>query len=198
MSSNRHKNVISRTYPSSILSGMQTTPRFLESLHQVDLRMMLWCSNSRHHNILVQLAKQISRSGDGLIQVLLPLGLFALSVDDSLLFLKMVITAFLIERPLYWLLKNTLKRHRPPESIPDFQAVITASDKFSFPSGHTAAAFLLATLALLTYGMTAWILLPWALCVGASRVVLGVHVPGDILAGATLGTVIGFFTASLF
>jgi len=160
--------------------------------------MMLWCSQSRNYNLLIQLAKQISRSGDGLLQIVLPAGLVALNADDSLLFLKMVVAGFLIERPLYWLLKNSLKRRRPPEAIPSFQSVITASDKFSFPSGHTAAAFLLATLALLVYGSSAWILLPWAICVGASRVVLGVHFPGDILAGATLGTAIGFYTASFF
>jgi len=160
--------------------------------------MMLWCSQSRNYNLLIQLAKQISRSGDGLLQIVLPAGLVALNADDSLLFLKMVVAGFLIERPLYWLLKNSLKRRRPPEAIPSFQSVITASDKFSFPSGRTAAAFLLATLALLVYGSSAWILLPWAICVGASRVVLGVHFPGDILAGATLGTAIGFYTASFF
>jgi len=160
--------------------------------------MMLWCSQSRNYNLLIQLAKQISRSGDGLLQIVLPAGLVALNADDSLLFIKMVVAGFLIERPLYWLLKNSLKRRRPPEAIPSFQSVITASDKFSFPSSHTAAAFLLATLALLVYGSSAWILLPWAICVGASRVVLGVHFPGDILAGATLGTAIGFYTASFF
>lgn len=176
---------------------MQTTSKLLNNLHQVDLRMMLWCAKSRNHNLLIQLAKKVSRSGDGLLQILLPLGLFALNVDHSLQFLKMVVVAFLIERPLYWLLKNGLKRRRPPEAIPSFQAVITASDKFSFPSGHTAAAFLLATLALLTYGAAAWLLLPWAICVGLSRVVLGVHFPGDIMAGATLGTAIGFYSASL-
>jgi len=177
---------------------MQTTSKLLHNLHQFDLRMMLWCSQSRNYNLLIQLAKQISRSGDGLLQIVLPAGLVALNADDSLLFLKMVVAGFLIERPLYWLLKNSLKRRRPPEAIPSFQSVITASDKFSFPSGRTAAAFLLATLALLVYGSSAWILLPWAICVGASRVVLGVHFPGDILAGATLGTAIGFYTASFF
>jgi len=177
---------------------MQTTSKLLHNLHQFDLRMMLWCSQSRNYNLLIQLAKQISRSGDGLLQIVLPAGLVALNADDSLLFIKMVVAGFLIERPLYWLLKNSLKRRRPPEAIPSFQSVITASDKFSFPSSHTAAAFLLATLALLVYGSSAWILLPWAICVGASRVVLGVHFPGDILAGATLGTAIGFYTASFF
>ncbi len=177
---------------------MQTPSKLLHNLHQFDLRIMLWCSQSRNYSLLIQLAKQISRSGDGLLQVLLPVGLVALNANNSLLLIKMVVAGFLIERPLYWLLKNSLKRRRPPDAIPSFQAVIKASDKFSFPSGHTAAAFLLATLVLFVYGSTAWVLLPWAICVGASRVVLGVHFPGDILAGATLGTSIGFYTASLF
>lgn len=177
---------------------MQTTSKLLQNLHQYDLRVMLWCSRTRNHNLLVQLAKQISRSGDGLLQVLLPLGLIILSIENSLLFFKLVVIGFLIERPAYWVLKNTLKRRRPPEAIPSFQAVITASDKFSFPSGHTAGAFLLATLALLVYGSAAWILLPWAICVGVSRIVLGVHFPGDIIAGAILGTSIGYYAASFF
>lgn len=176
---------------------MQNTPKLLQNLHQYDLRVMLWCAQSRNHNLLVQVAKQVSRTGDGWLQLIFPLGLILFSVDDSLLFFKMLIVGFLIERPLYWVLKNSLKRRRPPEAIPCFQSVITASDKFSFPSGHTAAAFLLATLVLLVYGTAAWVLLPWAVCVGASRIVLGVHFPGDIIAGAILGTSIGCYAAYL-
>jgi undecaprenyl-diphosphatase len=176
---------------------MQNTPKLLQNLHQYDLRVMLWCAQSRNHNLLVQVAKQVSRTGDGWLQLIFPLGLILFSVDDSLLFFKMLIVGFLIERPLYWVLKNSLKRRRPPEAIPCFQSVITASDKFSFPSGHTAAAFLLATLVLLVYCTAAWVLLPWAVCVGASRIVLGVHFPGDIIAGAILGTSIGCYAAYL-
>jgi undecaprenyl-diphosphatase len=83
------------------------------------------------------------------------------------------------------LVKRTVVRARPAESgvhVP----VVAEPDRFSFPSGHAAASMSVA----LGYGMTfpvlALPLLVLALLVGFSRVRLGVHFPGDVLAGQVL------------
>jgi len=105
--------------------------------------------------------------------------------------------AFIIERAIYYVLKKNLKRRRPPAAIPGFRSLVTPSDEFSFPSGHTSGAFLFTTLCLLWFGVVALPLYFWASLVGLSRVLLGVHFPGDILAGAVIGIVVGH-TASVF
>ena len=68
------------------------------------------------------------------------------------------------------------------------RAFIQPSDKFSFPSGHTAAAFVMASLLTAFYPPVALVAYPLALAIGASRVTLGVHYPSDIVAGAVLGS----------
>lgn len=160
----------------------------IQSLYQVDLRLLLWCRKSRYYPQLMVIVRAISRSGDGYLHLLLPLLYLTLAEQTSEYFLSSVILLFAIERLLYLLLKNLLKRRRPPDIVPDFSAVITASDQFSFPSGHTMAAFLLANLMLTEIGLVALPLLLWAVAVGCSRVLLGVHFPSDILAGATIGS----------
>ncbi len=162
--------------------------KLLDSLYQVDHRMLLWCMQNRFQQPLTAAAKVISRSGDGYLQILLPLALYAADPINGPGFFLAVAIAFAIERPLYWLLKNSFQRRRPPDIIPSFKSLVKASDKFSFPSGHTAAAFLLATMTFFFYGSMAMPLFLWAGAVGVSRVLLGVHFPTDILAGAVLGT----------
>lgn len=80
-------------------------------------------------------------------------------------------------------LKRTIARPRPrlPEGM---RSVIAAPDRFSFPSGHAAAALSVALpVALRLPTPAAAGVLTVGLLVGLSRSYLGVHYPGDVLAG---------------
>jgi undecaprenyl-diphosphatase len=75
-------------------------------------------------------------------------------------------------------MKRSVNRERPPTT-----PLIPCPDRFSFPSGHATAALAVA----LSYGIAFPVLAPMlvstALVVGWSRVVLGVHYPGDVVVG---------------
>jgi|GEM_PF-6987735 len=118
----------------------------LQQLANYDQRIFLWCASLCRSRNLPGYTRIISHSGDGYLQVLMPLLIIAIVGHDALPFLKLIVFSFAIERSLYWLLKNNLKRKRPEAALPTFKATISASDEFSFPSGHTSAAFLLAIL----------------------------------------------------
>jgi undecaprenyl-diphosphatase len=175
------------------LQSRWLSSRWLHGIYQYDLRMLLWFMHRRHRQLWIAFARALSRSGDGLMQVLLPSLLIALDRQHGSTVFVATAIAFAIERPLYWLLKNSCQRRRPPEAIPSFHSVIVASDRFSFPSGHTGAAFLLAAITTEYYSALALPMYLWASAVGVSRVILGVHFPTDILAGALLGSGIAWF-----
>ena len=85
-------------------------------------------------------------------------------------------------------LKYIVNRPRPYITYPDLQPLELESSR-SFPSGHTSAAFALATALTLNYPKW-YVAVPafaWAGATGYSRLYLGVHYPTDVLAGAILG-----------
>lgn len=139
----------------------------------------------------------LSKSGDGGLYILICLVVWWLSNNEQHQLLPAtILIGFAIERPIYLLAKNRFARIRPCDCLVT-NAYIVPSDKFSLPSGHSAAAFLVAIILSHFFPEYTWLLLSWAAGVAISRVVLGVHFPADIIIGATIGSCCGLFALAL-
>ncbi len=93
---------------------------------------------------------------------------------------------------LYYPIKNFIvKRERPYVALSDVHTGhLDSADKYSMPSGHTTAAFAIATALTLRYPKP-YVYIPayaWAAFVGYGRMYWGLHYPSDVVAGALLGT----------
>jgi undecaprenyl-diphosphatase len=91
-------------------------------------------------------------------------------------------------------LKRRFKRQRPCAGAPHPLYGVRASDCFSFPSGHSATSFAIATVLGLAFPAEAVLFLALAACVAVSRVALGLHYVSDVVAGSALGALIGALT----
>ena len=167
--------------------------KLLSAIDFFDRQMFDWCLQRKHRDTMINGSRWISRSADGHLYAVALLLSVALS-QWSLV--QVLLLGFIIERVVYFILKNCLKRRRPQQAIPSFTSVVQPSDQFSFPSGHTSAAFFVLSVSAIFFPILFNVLLIWAVGVGMSRVVLGVHFPTDIMAGAILGYGVGTLTIS--
>ena len=170
-------------------------PAFLDCIHNLDVVMFQWMMKRKHLELWVRLCRLFSRTADGFTYPVIGLTLYAWGGKEGQLFTLTMAAAFLLERPLYLILKKGLKRNRPAQAIANFDSFIIPSDKFSFPSGHTSGAFAMATGLSLYLPELGALAFGWATLVGVSRVTLGVHFPTDTLAGATMGSAITLISA---
>ena len=84
--------------------------------------------------------------------------------------------------------KKSINRIRPFLIVNNLNIKKIGIDKYSFPSGHTTAAFTIGVMLSLFCPPITFLLILLASLVGISRIYLGVHYPSDVFAGAILGT----------
>lgn len=93
-------------------------------------------------------------------------------------------------------IKNLVHRTRPFDQYADLIPLIARPRDFSFPSGHSGAAFAAAgaLCMLLPAGKKRWgyAMLVLAVLIGYSRLYVGVHFPSDVLAGMAVGLFCGW------
>lgn len=92
-------------------------------------------------------------------------------------------------------IKKKFTRARPYDRLEDVRLSSKALKDFSFPSGHSAAAFSLAVMFSLYAPVLSFMLLPAAAVVAFSRMYLGLHYPTDCIIGAAIGSVSSLLVA---
>ena len=170
----------------------------MELLNQIDRSLFLFL-NGIHSPFFDRLMFQATKT-----MLWLPLYLvffylvFRQYKWKTLIVLAIVALMILASDQLANLFKETFRRLRPSNE-PGLPVHIVNAYKgglYGFYSSHASNTFSVAVFLIVLLGKRyrwVWITaLPWALTMSYSRIYLGVHFPGDILAGMAMGCLLGF------
>ena len=165
---------------------------------QAERQLCLLANAAARRRMVRGLFCSVSRLGDGAVwyalMAMMPLWL---GWTQGLRAASHMLLVGAIGLVLYKFLKRTLVRERPFVGLVGIECAMPPLDRYSFPSGHTLHAVAFTTLATGFVPMLAWVLVPFTLLVAASRVVLGLHYPSDVLVGASLGAALAVGSFSL-
>ncbi|MEL3971754.1 phosphatase PAP2 family protein [Rossellomorea oryzaecorticis] len=165
--------------------------RMITGLHKVDQQLFYKINGSKLYRTFFGV---ITHLGGARISILSILALALLSsVYPSIR--PAVIQAFLVLSVSHFVMhfiKRSVKRIRPYLTLPDVMHHGHPFEDHSFPSGHSTAIFSITIPFMLHFPAAIVILFPISVLVAYSRVVLGVHYPSDVMAGAflALGTAV--------
>lgn len=158
--------------------------------NRFDEAEVIWCrrfNRALSRQGIANLFRVVSRLGDGVFWYTLMLGLpIAFGWQGLHASIVMALTGA-VGLALYKCLKHRLVRERPFIRFNELLAGMPPLDRYSFPSGHTLHAVAFTIVAVAYFPILAAVLVPFAILVALSRVVLGLHYPTDVIAGALLG-----------
>ena len=163
---------------------------YLNQMHRLDSNLCLAVNQTSQCRLIRDCFRAVSRLGDGVFWYGLMLIILIVKGAEGVTPVIHMALAGLFGTILYKWLKGKTLRPRPYEIHQDIFLTGKPLDKFSFPSGHTLHAVVFGVVALNYYPQLAFIILPFTTLVGLSRVVLGLHYPSDVLAGALIGSLI--------
>lgn len=168
---------------------------FFQALQQIGLRILEAINHNRirsldHFFIFITNVATVVTYSTSVILLLYSIikKKFLLQRKSWLVFISLISTSAVIDS-----LKHIVNRTRPFITDPSIHQLVNVSSA-SFPSGHTGEVFALATVITLLFRKQKWIVFIawfWAFLVAYTRLVLGVHYPGDVLASMIIGIGIG-------
>jgi undecaprenyl-diphosphatase len=149
------------------------------------------------HSSLRRLFRIVSRLGDGVAWYVLILALPLIYGRAAVKPAVVMALTGILGVVIYRWLKRTFVRKRPYMTHAGIDCAAAPLDFYSFPSGHTLHAVAFTWQAVAHFGELAFVLVPFTCLIAASRVVLGLHYPSDVLVGAVLGALLAALGLSI-
>lgn len=170
----------------------------LRGITHSDYRLMSRVHRWRAPRLIRLWALCATRGGDGWLWYAMGSVIVFFGGPDRFAAVAAAATAAAIGIFLFLLVKRAARRQRPCTLEPHCWATLLPPDQFSFPSGHTITAFAVSVPLMLFYPELRIGLLFCAVSIAASRILLGMHFLSDVLAGAGLGTLLGWLSYQLY
>ena len=161
---------------------------FLVRIDTADYRICRRLNRGASWPLIRKPFQLLSRLGDGIVWYVLILMLPVFYGAHALRPAIVMALTGVLGVIIYGLLKRSFVRERPFIRHAGICRAGAPLDRYSFPSGHTLHAVSFAWQATMHFPELGWVLVPLALLIAASRVVLGLHYPTDVIAGAILGS----------
>jgi undecaprenyl-diphosphatase len=156
-------------------------------IQQIDNNILFFIKNNMHNPILDKLMVLLTSIGNmGLIWILISLVLIGTKKYRSIGFISLgalLITTICGDL----ILKNAVQRLRPSADIAQIDSLVKKPTSYSFPSGHSGAAFAAAGVMAYYFKPYAVYIYVFAALIAFSRLYVNVHYPTDVLVGALLG-----------
>ena len=162
----------------------------LEAIQFLDESVLLWIRETVRQGWLSPLVECYTTLGNGgLLWIILSLALLCWKPTRKAgtVSLLALLLGFLCTNVV---IKPMIHRPRPYTVVEGLIPLLTSGDPNSFPSGHTCAAFAagLSWAGKLPAKWARGVSVVLAVCMGLSRLYVGVHYPSDVLAGAVIGS----------
>ena len=166
-------------------------------ISEYEINILIWIQENLRCGFLDYVMPLITYLAEhGLVPIIISLGLMAFrktrkcGISMAIALVMGLVVANLGLKPL-------VARIRPYDAYPLYELLIDAQSDFSFPSGHTLAAFECAMSAALYYRKYAIPALLVAALVGFSRMYLYVHYPTDVIVSVVLGILFAVVAKSM-